>query len=71
MIEELAFRRREFLIKPKNDFVLKKIFEDERNKDLLNFLLNSILKEKINDVTLVNTEVTPNYYDSKNCLSLD
>ena len=54
-----------FLIKPKNDLVFKKIFGDEKNKDLLISLLNSILKEEVKDVTLVNTELMPEYYNSK------
>ncbi|MDU1412236.1 MAG: Rpn family recombination-promoting nuclease/putative transposase [Clostridium sp.] len=54
-----------FIMKPKNDLVFKKIFGDERNKDLLISLLNSILEEKIEDVTLENTELIPEYISSK------
>lgn len=55
----------DFLIKPKNDYVFKKIFGDERNKELLISLLNSILKEKVEDVTLVNTDLMPEYIGNK------
>ena len=29
-----------FILKPKNDYVFKKIFGDERNKDILNVIYN-------------------------------
>lgn len=56
------FSEEKYLIKPKNDFVFKKIFGDSQNKDLLISLLNAILEESINDVTLENTELNSEYY---------
>ncbi|WP_279289811.1 PD-(D/E)XK nuclease family transposase [Clostridium intestinale] len=45
---------------PKNDFVFKLIFGDEKNKDILIDFLNSILKtpqSELEDIELINTEL--------------
>ena len=39
-----------FILKPKNDYVFKKIFGDERNKDILIAFLKAVLKIDIEDV---------------------
>ena len=41
-----------FILKPKNDYVFKKIFGDERNKDILIAFLKAILKIDIKDVQI-------------------
>lgn len=53
------------LLKPKNDFVFKKIFGDVKNKELLISLLNSILMEKVNDVTILNSELLKEHVEDK------
>ena len=42
-----------FILKPKNDYVFKKIFGDERNKDILIAFLKAILKIDIKDVQIL------------------
>ena len=49
-----------FIMSPKNDFVFKLIFGDEKNKDLLIDFLNSILKtpqSELAEIELINTEL--------------
>ena len=46
-----------FILKPKNDYVFKKIFGDERNKDILIAFLKAILKIDIKDVQILNSEL--------------
>ena len=41
-----------FIMSPKNDFVFKLLFGDEKNKDLLIELLNSILMINLKNVSL-------------------
>lgn len=67
-INETTFEYHEFLLKPKNDFVFKKIFGDDKNKDLLISLLNSILKEKVNDVTILNSELLKSHIEDKKAI---
>lgn len=55
----------DFLMSPKNDFVFKKLFGDERNKDILIAFLNSVLKDEIIDVTLINTELKREHIQDK------
>ena len=43
-----------FILKPKNDYVFKKIFGDERNKDILIAFLKAVLKIDIEDVQILN-----------------
>lgn len=46
-----------FLMKPKNDYVFKKIFGDENNKDILIDFLKAVLKEEIKDLQILNSEL--------------
>ena len=49
-----------FIMSPKNDFVFKLIFGDEKNKDILIDFLNSILKtpqSELAEIELINTEL--------------
>ncbi|MBC8061306.1 MAG: PD-(D/E)XK nuclease family transposase [Clostridiaceae bacterium] len=54
-----------FLMSPKNDFAFKMVFGDERNKDILISFLNSVLRDKIEDVELLNTELKKEYLEDK------
>ena len=52
------------IMDPKNDFVFKCLFGDERHKDLLISLLSSILdipKEEFHDLEILNNELLPQY----------
>ncbi len=70
-VRESSDKYEEFLLKPKNDFVFKKIFGDAKNKDLLISLLNSILIDKVNDVTILNSELLKeNVEDKKSVLDV-
>ncbi|MBP2022985.1 putative transposase/invertase (TIGR01784 family) [Clostridium punense] len=70
-IKEDSNKYEDFLLKPKNDFVFKKIFGDVKNKDLLISLLNSILSDKVNDVTILNSELPKeNIEDKKSVLDV-
>ncbi|MBP2021487.1 putative transposase/invertase (TIGR01784 family) [Clostridium punense] len=70
-VRENSDKYEEFLLKPKNDFVFKKIFGDAKNKDLLIALLNSILSDKVNDVTILNSELLKeNIEDKKSVLDV-
>lgn len=70
-VRETSDRYEEFLLKPKNDFVFKKIFGDVKNKDLLISLLNSILSDKVKDVTILNSELLKeNIEDKKSVLDV-
>lgn len=70
-VREDSDKYEEFLLKPKNDFVFKKIFGDAKNKDLLISLLNSILSDKVNDVTILNSElIKENIQDKKSVLDV-
>lgn len=55
----------DFLMSPKNDFVFKMLFGDERNNDILISFLNSVLKDRIEDVILLNTELKKEYIEDK------
>ena len=60
-----------FFMKPKNDYVFKRIFGDERNKDILLSFLNSILIENVTDVTILNSELNKeNTSDKKSILDI-
>ena len=48
-----------------SDYVFKRIFGQEENKEALKDLLQSILNIKINDVQINNPEIPKNFYDSK------
>lgn len=59
------------LMRPKNDYVFKRIFGDESNKDILKAFLQSIIKEKITDVKVLNNELTKeNIADKKSILDI-
>ena len=58
-----------FIMSPKNDFVFKLLFGDEKNKDLLIELLNSILKmphDELEDIELINTELLREFAEDRN-----
>jgi predicted transposase/invertase (TIGR01784 family) len=55
----------DFLMSPKNDFAFKMLFGDERNKDILISFLNSVLKDRIEDLVLLNTELKKEYIEDK------
>ena len=50
---------------PKNDFAFKMLFGDERNKDILIAFLNSVLKERIKFISLLNTELKKEFIEDK------
>ena len=43
----------DFIMKPKNDYVFKRIFGDERNSDILISFLESVLKIHILKVNIL------------------
>ena len=55
------------LLDPKTDFIFKKIFGSESNKNILISFLNATLKSKdeIKEVTLENTDVEKNFIEDK------
>jgi len=58
-----------FIMSPKNDFVFKLLFGDEKNKDLLIELLNSILKmphDELEDIELINKELLREFAEDRN-----
>jgi len=55
----------EFIMSPKNDYAFKRIFGDERNKDVLISFLNAVLEENIKDVELLNTELKKEHIQDK------
>ena len=60
-----------FILKPKNDYVFKKIFGDERNKDILIAFLKAVLKIDIEDVQILNSELPKdNLADKKSILDI-
>lgn len=60
-----------FLMKPKNDYVFKKIFGDAKNKELLISLLDAILQEKVLDAQVDNSELLKeNISDKKSILDI-
>lgn len=60
-----------FILKPKNDYVFKRIFGDERNKDILIAFLKSVLKIEIKDVQILNSELPKeNIADKKSILDI-
>ena len=60
-----------FIMKPKNDYVFKKIFGDEKNKDILISFLESALNRKISDVRIQNGELAKeNISDKKSILDI-
>ena len=60
-----------FILKPKNDYVFKKIFGDERNKDILIAFLKAVLKIDIEDVQILNSELPKeNISDKKSILDI-
>jgi predicted transposase/invertase (TIGR01784 family) len=57
-----------FLMSPKNDFVFKLIFGDEKNKDLLIALLSAILglpKEDFEGLEIINSELLREFAEDK------
>lgn len=61
----------EFIMKPKNDYVFKKIFGDENNKDILKAFLGAVLDENIREVFILNSEITKeNITDKKSILDI-
>jgi len=57
-----------FIMSPKNDFVFKLIFGDEKNKDILIHFLNSILKtpqSELEDIELINTELLREFAEDR------
>lgn len=44
-----------FSMKVKNDYVFKRIFGDENNKDILIDFLKAVLKVNINDIEILNS----------------
>lgn len=61
----------EFLMKPKNDYVFKRIFGDERNSDILISFLESVLKIHIAKVHILNSELPKiNISDKKSILDV-
>ena len=48
-----------------SDYVFKRIFGQEENKEALKDFLESILDVKIKDIEINNPEIPKNYYDSK------
>lgn len=60
-----------FILKPKNDYVFKRIFGDERNKDILIAFLKAVLKIDIEDVQILNSELPKeNIADKKSILDI-
>ena len=55
----------QFLMKPKNDYVFKRIFGNPKNSDLLISLLESILNEKITSVEILNSEIMKENIEAK------
>jgi predicted transposase/invertase (TIGR01784 family) len=55
----------DFLMSRKNDYVFKRLFGDENNKDILLALLNSILRENIVDVQILNPEFAIEFEEDK------
>jgi predicted transposase/invertase (TIGR01784 family) len=55
----------DFLMSRKNDYVFKRVFGDERNKDILISLLNAVLVETVVDVTLLNPEFRSDMLEEK------
>ncbi|WP_310939911.1 Rpn family recombination-promoting nuclease/putative transposase [Clostridium sp. SHJSY1] len=58
----------EFIMSPKNDFVFKLLFGDEKNKDLLIAFLNAILEKpnnELEDIELVNTELLREFAEDR------
>ncbi|MGL4656207.1 MAG: Rpn family recombination-promoting nuclease/putative transposase [Sarcina sp.] len=55
------------LLDPKTDFIFKKIFGSEGNKNILISFLNATLKSKdeIKEVTLENTDIEKNFIEDK------
>lgn len=57
-----------FIMSPKNDFVFKLLFGDEKNKDLLIDFLNSILNtphSELEDIELINTELLREFAEDR------
>ena len=68
---EKCMNNNEFFMRPKNDYVFKKIFGDEKIKDILISFLKCILSEKISDVTILNNEISKeNASDKKSILDI-
>ena len=60
-----------FLMMPKNDYVFKRIFGDENNKDILIDFLKSVLKIEISDIHILNSELPKeNIADKKSILDI-
>ncbi len=61
----------DFIMKPKNDYVFKRIFGDERNSDILISFLESVLKIHILKVNILNSELPKiNVSDKKSILDV-
>lgn len=60
-----------FLMKPKNDYVFKRIFGDENNKDILIDFLKAVLKIDIENIQILNSELPKeNVADKKSILDI-
>ncbi|MGL5152770.1 MAG: Rpn family recombination-promoting nuclease/putative transposase [Clostridium sp.] len=60
-----------FSMKVKNDYVFKRIFGDENNKDILIDFLKAVLKVNINDIEILNSELSKeNITDKKSILDI-
>ena len=58
----------ESIVKLKLDIVFKRIFGDERNKDIITSFIADILEipfDSIKSLSINNVELVPNYYDNK------
>lgn len=60
------------LLDPKNDFVFKRIFGSEENKDILLIFLNDVFKESgeefLTDIILLNPYIDKNALNDKQCI---
>ena len=65
-MNNLDINNEEFLMKPKNDYVFKRIFGHVGNEEITAGLLSSILNKKVNDVKLdCNTITEKDLLDDK------
>ncbi len=60
------------MMKPINDLIFKKLFGDEKHKDILLSFLNAVLrlpeKSQLTDITLVDTHINPDMVGDKQCI---
>lgn len=70
-MNNLDINNEEFFMKPKNDYVFKRIFGDERNSDILISFLEAVLKIHIKKVDILNNELPKiNIEDKKSILDI-